>query len=1839
MSACHIKTTILGLVALILCSSAQAELINTTYTNTNGETASSTPDAKYMNPTGQMTFALSGGLDRKVRIELRQPSGVLIDSATSVLIGSTDKITVDGNDYFGAILTLPNPGEGEYVTVAQILDNGGEVVQSDQHPWTLDRTGYRFDGIPEQSQYDRYASNYGKNWEIVNGHRVLSLKAPVIGEGAPLESAVLTTTAQSTGEASTFSGFTISETGVAGTLPRDSTLWPDREGYYSMNLAVTDTAGNVTHEQWETRFDDIKNPFTVVGITYAGNDRPHPWSNVDGLEEFTPYEDGMTVDTESPRLLLKTEVGQIWPSGIFGQFDDGYCAVSDNEFCANREVVHYADGMVYLITARGTLRSYSIKTYHARGSDRADNETAQQLRLAAKPGLAVRPQYSVTSIKFADGDVVQGRLAKRNGQNDERYDEIRLKLSQAYSFPIEITDNWNDLLTIPAGETSGTLKTTHRYTRYLKIKACPSGSPGTCQVEHTSVSVDNNPPELIKWSYQQEGRGAYRVELLEKYALTSNPWGVKTATVIATDENGEEHVINPASHKNETGLYTFIFPIQALPTGQFDISLRAVDTYGNKASWSLESRVYDGDAPTIALQAYGSPLGEVPLKTLGDITLLSSDDSGDVVPDSVQLIGGPANETINLAWSKKDDGSYALEYPIMFPSIEEGDYRIDAKVIDPTGNVASASNAFTFEPVKISMAADSQGTVTIPAINHAFKRENGGDLIHTEPFTLYDGSVLQGTYDVYATVRADATIPLLINGVRVEPGQTLSVVGDHDFSSSGGSLNIPVAAADIDRAGTADVLVSTSAPGAAVVATRVAVWKADVELDAPSWTVNQAIDEVEIDAKADSGTICEVTTNKREAERASVLDAPVCYLEWNSLPLGTTPAKEAAGEGDGPGVRGRAYQRGDQKIRYSVWVYDYAGNPYLLQQSSRILTVADPDGAIAFSTDKDVSEVYYAVQSLDDVSLEQNSGPECMTTTSAEDAQRSVGSRRLTCLIEWTNLPAGLEQLTFRDQPQLRGHANQRGNNELSWRVSAFSSTGQKIVLNEQSLTIDATEPPAPAIAIDKDNRITTDMYAAPLDGGYVGDARITSYNAALDVDVTRAGETIDSLTSPGGWGDSNVVQRRINSDKRELWSQTEYGVSARYDLIDDSIVSKNFTVLAVPSLNVAPVIEADGDTVLNTEPLRVEARIDNPFEEGGYDPDTMGEWQVRIVSLHGRDVTPVSDYQNTSASGSKTFTLDLDQIDDMRMRLAAQARIVSPVDGYERTVLSSRPIYMTVLRGQPIDSTIEGRRISGEAPLTAVMTLKIDNRLDRAALGEVEWQVSADQKNWSPLENTARYETRFIHRFERGNYYVRAIVNNKNSGAVFQTPTVAVSAYLLPAIALSGPENAFIGAVADYTVAPDQSNKNNDPSTPLVYQWSTDRGEVWVDGDASFHISRAEETRLPVWVRARYETAPADDDYAWTRERTRISFRKVRAPRVRIIGPRLIETGKPREFRASVRAPYRKMNIQIKGTWTLPDDSQSDASDELTYTANDSDLAKERVNLGYTAWIVGYKDQEAVDTDNLSLRIWQYEWPEFEITIRQGSDYAPADLVARIRSRGTARYRDLDQPEIEWSVPEGLTAVGEARSTVRSFETSLPGEYVLRATITDARGHTADVSKTLVLKPAPPYQFDFRYTASNRYDRAPMEIRVRPYISGGHPRDRIESYSYTLDGQPVEAQSRFGEMMITQAGKHRVGVTIQTQMGNTAEGHLDLTAKANQSPTCAINARSASAYWRFYARCEDPDGRMAGYNWTLNGEKVGTSSYRITVRNDGAGAPTVKVIGEDDSGATSAPVTWHGDP
>jgi hypothetical protein len=75
-------------------------------------------------------------------------------------------------------------------------------------------------------------------------------------------------------------------------------------------------------------------------------------------------------------------------------------------------------------------------------------------------------------------------------------------------------------------------------------------------------------------------------------------------------------------------------------------------------------------------------------------------------------------------------------------------------------------------------------------------------------------------------------------------------------------------------------------------------------------------------------------------------------------------------------------------------------------------------------------------------------------------------------------------------------------------------------------------------------------------------------------------------------------------------------------------------------------------------------------------------------------------------------------------------------------------------------------------------------------------------------------------------------------------------------------------------------------------------------------------------------------------------------------------------------------------------------------------------------------------------------------------------------------------------------------------------------------------------------------------------------------------------------------------------------------------------APTCTITEKDNSTAWVLYANCVAPTGRVVGYQWLLNGNKMSTSAQSVSIPLKLAPA-TVQLTALDDAGTWSTPITW----
>ncbi len=176
-----------GVATLLALPNAQADLLEYSFTDTLGEQKVLQPGSEYANPVSDLTFTLSGGVDRKVRLLIRDEEGAVVSSASSELLGANDRILVDGGEFYGERLQLPVPADGSYEFVAQIISTDGTVVSEQVDPVTVHTTPPTSGGFDVDQSRPTEAPGFP--YRLIGGRYFSSLQINGIVSTIPLTTA------------------------------------------------------------------------------------------------------------------------------------------------------------------------------------------------------------------------------------------------------------------------------------------------------------------------------------------------------------------------------------------------------------------------------------------------------------------------------------------------------------------------------------------------------------------------------------------------------------------------------------------------------------------------------------------------------------------------------------------------------------------------------------------------------------------------------------------------------------------------------------------------------------------------------------------------------------------------------------------------------------------------------------------------------------------------------------------------------------------------------------------------------------------------------------------------------------------------------------------------------------------------------------------------------------------------------------------------------------------------------------------------------------------------------------------------------------------------------------------------------------------------------------------------------------------------------------------------------------------------------------------------------------------------------------------------------------------
>ncbi len=854
-------------ILLVSPLASQAEMLGYEYTSINGDLVTAEPEKKYANPQGGIKFYLRAGVDRKLMVDVHDAEGNTFATKTSDIIGAQDRIVWNGEESYGYEISLPKLDDGNYEVTSSILSSSGEVIDEDTHPLIIHRSIPTLGNVDITQSY-LAAGNLADKWgkPVLSYNRVSDITLENVSSGIPIKE--VTAYVRNSREKLSSANTSVSK----GKARFDRTALPvlSSEEELILGFEAIDAAGNKAKKELPFYYDrgdgvDKHGRLQPIAIydpsQYRGQTLPGGFK----VNGYVPYSAGMTVSENPIYAIFKVK-----KENYEGYSPYGIGRLWGNSPRVGTDVVHEDRNFVYLRSdghGKPNLLSYGNHTVRFRSYDQMLNvHYAEPMSFRLSSSALIGPTLKKTTLYLSDGTTLEsaGPSVQRYlnlNQKDVTIDRVRVEVEpRPYRQRVYLVSNKssNQSVYIDPGNTVGYASLgginlydiasagDHLFFRlYHRVYGLDAGSAfGTANLAHLDVYIDIEPPVIERVAYEINNSEVVvsTYETAEKYYgdhahYTHYYSSFENSTAEMRKPNSTWH---PLTHSKEIldshWDRKFKFGTAAVPEGIYsEIRARVQDRFGNTTTKEVKGEfVVDRTYPEVRI------ISGDDVRTLDEILIIlddNLDDSPGII--NAKIRGGPAGDDVNLATVSDKDvkNGYRLEYPIMFPSLNSGEkYDLTITAQDASGNVTDQTITFVYDPPRVDLAYGDGFVAMLPAISQPFYRPSGARIIESKPLQLRDGSLVVGRYQLIATLRSDAEVPLIINGHRLDPGDTVVLDEQYDFGVNNSQISVSAYPAEDGLIGTSSLLLSTSAPNAPVLLTNITTWL-------PSSSVSRALRE------------------------------------------------------------------------------------------------------------------------------------------------------------------------------------------------------------------------------------------------------------------------------------------------------------------------------------------------------------------------------------------------------------------------------------------------------------------------------------------------------------------------------------------------------------------------------------------------------------------------------------------------------------------------------------------------------------------------------------------------------------------------------------------------------------------------------------------------------------------------------------------------------------------------------------------------------------------------------------------------------------------------------------
>ncbi|WP_418643042.1 Ig-like domain-containing protein (plasmid) [Vibrio chaetopteri] len=757
----------------------------------------------------QPSLVVATGLDRFVVVKVKAADGTLLSEHRTARVTINDRLTTSTGSTYGKSIPLSFPREGKYSVTYQMLDTLDRVIESAEYNVITDITAPSVGRVTASIPYGRGIANDGLPiWSPIEAREIrvssISDSNPIIDtyyeiryrEGAKNGDLI------STGKLIYNAGEQTAMLGTGSMYSIDYSNFPSEKIGARFTAFVKDEAGNIasTHIDYHNNGHCVSRPQAYAygvqsgGSVLLGQPNMRLVTN-NNLVDKNPVDIIFRVPNDESKKLNPTYGG--YPEG-HGVAVNYQWLTHDNEFS-------------YLLVKQLPVGTdghamWPIIGHTDQFTWRCHPYTLPNATFTSSAIAPVFLRYEALIDNYGWVPNSTGVINTPDIPRDKKLSQLKM-FAEPRSYAQDLIDaNLGYMCTVPIGGTS-----------CIYRPNWPFNSTGTSGHYHQRPMLTKSGTELrTATSYIFEYDGSSPIihdafEWLDSKRILSftvtelfsgATWGrVKLARAGVRVWSTENQLVAEIDGISETDgdISKVNTSLSGIASGDYRIEAFAVDNSHNTTSKTLLDQVtFDNDPPEIELLVNQIDFIQGQLVKGLESLMIRVIDQNDASVESMTLTGGPASDSVELAFVTQQNGLTSVEYPRLFPSLEAGqEYLMTIVAADKYQNSITKMYRFNYEPNNLIRL---ESIAYLPVAQELF---DSGDVpfarVLSNSLRTDDGSIASGVQSLLVSVRSDSQTGIAINEVQVLPGETKSV--QYTITNLEGMLELPIRPITVDSNG------------------------------------------------------------------------------------------------------------------------------------------------------------------------------------------------------------------------------------------------------------------------------------------------------------------------------------------------------------------------------------------------------------------------------------------------------------------------------------------------------------------------------------------------------------------------------------------------------------------------------------------------------------------------------------------------------------------------------------------------------------------------------------------------------------------------------------------------------------------------------------------------------------------------------------------------------------------------------------------------------------------------------------------------------------------------------